>query len=126
LTILQTSLGTPWEIDTTGAILLLEDTQLKPYQVDRSLMHLKQAGKLKSVRGIILGDFPGSEPPFADSPSVRCVCERVLGPLGIPVIYGAAVGHTKRPMLTIPLGVRARLQAKGEGTLQLLEPAVVE
>ncbi|HYA63065.1 MAG TPA: LD-carboxypeptidase [Candidatus Sulfotelmatobacter sp.] len=126
LTILQTSLGTPWEIDTAGAILLLEDTQLKPYQVDRALMHLMQSGKMKNVRGIILGDFPGSEPASPDSPSVRCVCERVLGPLGIPIIYGAAVGHTKRPMLTIPLGIRARLQAKEGGTLQLLEPAVVE
>jgi len=36
LTVLQTSLGTPWEIDTDGAILVLEDTHMKPYQVDRS------------------------------------------------------------------------------------------
>lgn len=126
LTLLQTSLGTPWEIDTSGAILLLEDTQLKPYQVDRALMHLKQSGKLKNVRGIILGDFPGSEPALPDSPSVRSVCERVLAPLGIPIIYGAAVGHTKRPMLTVPLGIRARLQAKEAGALQFMEPAVVE
>ena len=126
LTILQTSLGTPWEIDTTGEILLLEDTQLKPYQVDRALMHLKQSGKLKNVRGIILGDFPGSEPPLPDRPSVRSVCERVLAPLGNPIVYGAALGHTKRPMLTIPLGIRAHLQAKEGGTLQFLEPAVVE
>jgi muramoyltetrapeptide carboxypeptidase len=126
LTILQTSLGTPWEIDTTDAILLLEDTQLKPYQVDRALMHLKQSGKMKNVHGIILGDFPGSEPTLPDSPSVHSVCERVLGPLGIPIIFGAAVGHTKRPMLTIPLGIRAHLQAKEGGTLRILEPAVVE
>lgn len=126
LSILQTSLGTPWELDTDGAILLLEDTHIKPYQVDRALMHLKQAGKLNNVRGVILGEFPGSEPPISNSPTVREVCQRILGSLGIPVVFGAPVGHTKRPMLTIPLGIRARLRTEGEGALEFLESAVVE
>jgi len=126
LTILQTTLGTPWELDTDGAILLLEDTQMKPYQVDRALMHLKQAGKFEKVRGIILGEFPGCEPPISGSPSVRWVCEHILSPLNIPIVFGAPVGHAKRAMLTIPLGVRAKLQAKGEGILEILEPAVVD
>jgi len=105
MTILQTSLGTPWEIDTRDAILLLEDTQIKPYQVDRALMHLKQAGKLRNLRGIVLGEFPGPEPSVSGSPTVREVCQRLLASLGIPLVFGAAVGHTKRPMLTIPLGL---------------------
>jgi muramoyltetrapeptide carboxypeptidase LdcA involved in peptidoglycan recycling len=46
--------------------------------------------------------------------------------LKIPVVYGAPIGHTKRPMLTLPLGVRAKLVAKGEGALEILESAVVE
>jgi muramoyltetrapeptide carboxypeptidase len=126
LTMLQTTLGTPWEIDTSDAMLVLEDTYIKPYQVDRALMHLKQAGKLDKLRGIILGEFPGSEPPVANSPTVRDVCQRILGPLSVPIIFGSPVGHTKRPMLTIPLGIRARLRASGEGTLEFLEAAVVE
>lgn len=126
LTLLQTSLGTRWEITTDDAILLLEDTQIKPYQLDRALMHLKQAGKLRNVRGVILGEFPGSEPTVPNSPTVREVCERLLVPLGVPIVYGSPVGHTKRPMLTIPLGIRAHLRAKGQGFLEFLEPAVVE
>ena len=126
LTMLQTSLGTAWEIDTTDAILLLEDTHLKPYQVDRALMHLKQAGKLRDLRGVILGEFPGSEPSVATSPSVRQVCARIFSPLGIPVLYDAPVGHTKRPMLTVPLGIRAHLKAKGAGILEFLEAAVTD
>lgn len=126
LTILQTSIGTPWELDTEGAILLLEDTHMKPYQVDRALMHLMQAGKLKKVRAIILGDFPDSKPTVSGSPTVRDVCERILVPLGVPIIFGAPIGHTTRPMLTIPLGVRAKLHADGEGKLEILEPAVVQ
>src|SRR6201999_1686496 len=47
LTLVATTLGTPWELDTRGAILLLEDRGMKPWQVDRALMHLQQAGKFK-------------------------------------------------------------------------------
>jgi muramoyltetrapeptide carboxypeptidase len=126
LTMLQTSLGTPWEIDTTDAILVLEDTYMKPYQVDRALMHVKQAGKFRDLRGVVLGEFPGCEPVAASSPTVRQVCDRIFTPLGIPVVFGAPVGHTKRPMLTVPLGIRARLQAQGEGLLEFIEPAVIE
>jgi muramoyltetrapeptide carboxypeptidase len=126
LTLVQTTLGTPWELDTTGAILLLEDRAMKPYQVDRALMHLQQAGKFHSVRGVILGEFPECDPPVAGSPSVRDVCLRLLGPLGVPIVFGAPVGHTPRAMLTIPLGVRGRLVAEREGSLTILEPAVIE
>jgi muramoyltetrapeptide carboxypeptidase len=126
LTMLQTTLGTGFEPDTEGAILVLEDRGMKPYQVDRALRHLHQAGKFKRVSGILLGDFPDCDPPAPGSPSIPQMFEAILGPLRVPIIYGAPIGHTKRPMLTLPLGVRAKLQAKGEGTLEILEPAVVD
>jgi len=126
MTLLEATLGTSWELDTDGTILILEDRAMKPYQIDRVLMHLKHAGKLSKLRGLVLGDFPDCEPPVAGSPSVRDVCARILGPLGIPIVYGAALGHTARSILTIPLGVRARLNAEGSGTLEILEPAVIE
>jgi len=125
MTLLEATIGTPWELDTKDSILVLEDRAMKPYQVDRVLMHLKQAGKFEGVRGIVLGDFPESEPAVAGGPTVREVCARILRPLGVPVVFGAPVGHTMRPMLTIPLGIRARLDADAEGTLEFLEPAVV-
>jgi muramoyltetrapeptide carboxypeptidase len=125
MTLVEATIGTPWELDTRDAILLLEDRAMKPYQVDRVLMHLKQAGQLAGVRGIVMGEFPECEPPVVGSPTVRDVCVRILGPLGVPIVFGAPVGHTPRPMLTLPLGVKARLSAKGEGVLEILEPAVV-
>lgn len=124
LTILRSTIGTPWELDTTGAILVLEDLKMKPYQVDRALTHLRQAGKLRDVRGLVLGDFPECEPPAGSDVTVRQVAERILGSLGVPVVYGAVVGHTPRPMLTLPFGVRARLETQGTGQLHILEPAV--
>jgi len=126
LTMLQATLGTNFEPTTKGTILLLEDRGVKPYQVDRMLRHLYQAGIFSGVTGIVLGDFPDCDPPAAGSPIVPEICAEILGPLGVPIVYGAPVGHTNRPMLTIPLGVKAELQAKGEGTLEILEPAVVE
>jgi muramoyltetrapeptide carboxypeptidase len=124
MTLVETTLGTPWELDTRDSILLLEDRGMKPWQVDRALMHLLQAGKFQRVRGVLLGDFPESISPVPNSPTVRDVCARILTPLGIPVVFGAPVGHTMRAMLTVPLGVRGRLISQGEGVLQIMESAV--
>jgi muramoyltetrapeptide carboxypeptidase len=124
MTLLVTTIGTPWELDTRDSILLLEDRGMKPWQVDRALMHLQQAGKFEGVHGIMLGDFPECEAPVAGSPTVLDVCERILKPLGIPILFGAPIGHTMRPMVTIPLGVRARLHVSGTGSLEILEAAV--
>ncbi len=126
MTLLETTLGTPWELDTRDSILVLEDRGMKPWQVDRALMHLRQAGKFEGVRGIVLGDFPDCKPPIEGSPTVHDVCVRILKPLGVPIVFGAAIGHTLKPMLTIPLGVRAQVRAAGSGLLEILEPAVVE
>ncbi|HKF26305.1 MAG TPA: LD-carboxypeptidase [Candidatus Acidoferrum sp.] len=124
MTLVEATLATPWELDTSGAILVLEDRGMKPYQVDRVLLHLKHAGKLKNVSAIVLGDFPDCEPPVPGSPTVREVAQRILAPLDVPVVFGAPVGHTPRPMLTLPLGAPARLVAEGQGTLKILEPSI--
>jgi muramoyltetrapeptide carboxypeptidase len=124
LTLVESTLATSWELDTSGAILVLEDRAMKPYQVDRALMHLKQAGKLSQLAGIILGDFPECEAP-PGSETVRDVAGRVLRPLDVPIAWGAPVGHTSRPMLTLPLGVQAHLSTSQGATLRILEPACV-
>jgi muramoyltetrapeptide carboxypeptidase len=125
LTLLETTLGTGWELDTRDSILVLEDRGMKPYQVDRALLHLFQAGKFHEVRGIILGDFPDSDTPKQGGPTVREVCENILLPLEIPLVFGAPIGHTSRPMLTLPLGVQAKLVASGAGNLEIQEAAVL-
>lgn len=124
ITLIENTLGTPWEFDTRSAILFLEDRGVKPYHLDRMLLHLMQAGKFHGVRGIVLGDFPDCETPEGSTVSVRDVCRRILGPLRVPIVFGAPIGHTARPLLTLPMGVRARLHAAGEGRLEILEPAV--
>lgn len=122
LTLVESTLGTPWEIDTRGAILVLEDRGMKPYQVDRALTHLRQAGKFEGITGIILGDFPECDAPMG-SEAVVDVALRILGSRNVPLVWGAPIGHTSRAMLTLPLGIRAELSATGPGVLRILEPA---
>ena len=125
LTLIETTLGTPWELKTEGAILILEDRGMKPYAIDRSLTHLRQTGKFRGIAGVILGDFPDCEVQDGDE-TVREVVERIFKPLGVPVTFGAPIGHTERAMLTLPLGVRARFIVEARAQrLDILEPACV-
>jgi len=64
MTLLEATIGTPWELDTEDSILVLEDRAMKPYQVDRVLMHLNKPVNLKACAGLCWEDFPESEPPW--------------------------------------------------------------
>ena len=124
LSLLVESLGTPYEIKTGGTILFLEDVNAKPYQVDRMLMHLKLAGKLEGVRGLIFGEMLDCR-QSADQPyTLQEVITRVVGDLGVPVAYGLRSGHVTRANITLPLGVRAALRVEDTVRLEILEPAV--
>lgn len=127
--LLSSLLGTPWEVDTRGKILLLEDVGEEPCRVHRILMHLLNAGKLDECAGICLSEFTncGAQTVrpiwHGTSLTLEDVFEHVLVPLGVPTIYGLPLGHG--PLLqTVPLGVKARLDAT-HGRLEFLEPAVV-
>lgn len=124
LTLIVSLLGTRWEPDFTGRIVLLEDVDEPPYRVDRMLVQLLLAGKLQRAAGIVFGDSPTClhGPPGRPSLALPEVLSELLGPLGIPVLYGFPCGHGPH-RATLPLGVHARLDAEA-GTLTILEPAV--
>jgi muramoyltetrapeptide carboxypeptidase len=125
LSMLVASLGTPYEIRTAGAILFMEDVAAKPFQIDRMLMHLKLAGKLDGVRGIVFGEMLDCVQPGSQSYSLEEVVTRVVGDLGIPVAYGLRSGHVSRGNITLPLGVQAQLTvAANRVELKILESAV--
>src|SRR6266481_5485737 len=123
LSILVAALGTPYEIRTAGTILFVEDIAAKPYQIDRMLMQLKLAGKLKDVRGIIFGEMLDCQQGPTQDYSLEEVVLRVVGDLGIPVAFGLRSGHVSRANITLPIGVRARLEVRGEVRLKILESA---
>jgi muramoyltetrapeptide carboxypeptidase len=125
LSILAASLGTPYEIQTKGTILFLEDVAAKPFQIDRMLMQLKLAGKLADVRGIIFGEMKDCVQTANQGYTLEEVVLRIVGSLGVPVAYGVHSGHVTSRNITLPIGVRAQLSVRsGEVKLRILESAV--
>ena len=126
LSILVSALGTPYDIRTTGTILFMEDLAAKPYQIDRMLMQLKVAGKLKGVRGIIFGEMLDCRQGPTQDYTLEEVVLRIVGDLGIPVAFGLRSGHVSRANITLPFGVKARLEVGSEVTLKILESATAK
>lgn len=126
LTLVVSTLGTPYEIDTTDAILFLEEVSEEPYKIDRMLTQLWLAGKLQTCKGIALGRFKDCErlrnPDFKVSFSLEQVLRERISSLGIPAVYGLPIGHIKSKM-TVPIGTMASLDAE-KGKLSILEPSV--
>jgi muramoyltetrapeptide carboxypeptidase len=123
LSLLIAALGTPYDIDTAGTILFMEDIAAKPFQIDRMLMQLKLAGKLKSVRGIIFGEMLDCRQSPTQEYTLEEVVLRVLEDLRIPVAFGLRSGHVSRANITLPFGVRARLEVGSQVSLKILESA---
>lgn len=123
LSILVAALGTPYDINTHGTILFLEDVAAKPFQIDRMLMQLKLAGKLKEVRGIIFGEMLDCRQSPTQDYTLEETVLRVVGDLGIPVAYGLRSGHVSRANITLPIGVKARLEVGSAVNLRILESA---
>jgi muramoyltetrapeptide carboxypeptidase len=126
LSILVAALGTPYDIQTAGTILFMEDLAAKPYQIDRMLMQLKLAGKLKGVRGIIFGEMLDCRQAPTQDYTLEEVVLRIVGDLGIPVAFGLRSGHVSRANITLPFGVKARLEVGGEVKLKILESATTK
>jgi muramoyltetrapeptide carboxypeptidase len=126
LSILVAALGTPYDIQAAGTILFIEDLAAKPYQIDRMLMQLKLAGKLKGVRGIIFGEMIDCQQAPMQDYTLEEVVLRIVGDLGIPVAFGLRSGHVSRANITLPIGVKARLEVGGEVKLKILESATTK
>ncbi|MGE3920577.1 MAG: hypothetical protein AB7F64_06500 [Gammaproteobacteria bacterium] len=107
LTIIQTTIGTPWQINTDNKILLLEDIGERGYRVDRILEHLRQADIFKNVAAVLLGDFtPGYEPNGMSL--IEPVLKRFAEACDFSVVKINGIGHNyiNYPM---PLGTISEL-----------------
>jgi len=126
LSMLVASLGTEHEIRTAGTILFVEDVAAKPYQIDRMLMQLKLAGKLKDVRGMVFGEMLDCRQSPDQDYTLEEVILRIVESLRIPVAFGLRSGHVSRANITLPIGVRARLTVDDSVELRILESATGE
>ncbi len=128
LTLFTALLGTPYGVETTDAILFLEETGEEPYDVDRMLTQLLLATKFDHVAGVVFDKCPDCQPSdykpaFSSSFSLEEVLDDRLGQLQCPVLYGLNVGHeADKP--TLPMGIQVTLDADRK-VLVLEEAAVV-
>ena len=124
LAMICSCLGTPYEIDTKGKLLFLEDIGEEVYRIDRLLTQLYHGGKLQEAKGIILGDWNDCTPEKPErSLTLMEVFKDIILPLKKPTIYNVKAGHCS-PMMTLPLGVNALMDANKK-KLVLKESAVL-
>jgi len=122
LAVLSGLMGTPFEIETAGRVLFLEDVSERLYRIDRYLAQLALADKLQSAAGVVVGSFSYEEGEQAESESaVNALLEEYLGGLGVPVVAGFPVGHA-RYNLTLPMGVPVKLDADAGRVTLLANP----
>jgi len=118
LTLIASSLGTKYELDTKGKILFLEDIGEKTYRVDNMLSQLRLAGKFEDCAGVVLGDFTDCEVEFPEfGLELDEIFRDIIVPCGRPVLSGIPAGHGETK-ITLPLGVECEIR---EAHLKVLE-----
>ncbi|HEY0307955.1 MAG TPA: LD-carboxypeptidase [Acidobacteriaceae bacterium] len=125
LSILVETLGTKYAFEAKDSILFLEDIGHKPYQWDRQLLHLRYAGVLDSVRGIVFGDMAQCVTSLAEAEKMEQVLRYALRGFPGPVMIGLRSGHVNGANVTLPLGVEVEMDLSGRNPrLHFLEAAV--
>ena len=108
-------MGTPYEIDTKGKILMIEDVGEEPYRMDRMINQLRLSGKLSDATAVVIGECSdcnsnGLNPSKVWDYSLGEVIDYYMSRLGKPVFYGLTFGHTS-DQLTLPIGGMAEVDA---------------
>lgn len=117
LTLICTTIGTSYEIDTENKILFIEDINEAPFRIDRMLSYLKSIGKFDHVRGLVFGQMPQCSPEALPE-----IILDILGEYSLPILFGFPSGHGDS-IATLPFGIRVQLDATS-GVIKLLESAV--
>ncbi|HEY9053675.1 MAG TPA: LD-carboxypeptidase [Rectinemataceae bacterium] len=111
LSLVASTMGTPWQIDPEGKIILLEDIDEAPYRIDRMLCQLALAGVFERCAGIVAASWTRCVPGEGKRTlSIPEIFEDIVAPAGKPLVMGLAAGHCS-PSLSLPLGVAYRLDA---------------
>jgi len=108
LTLLCSSIGTAWEVETTGRCLFLEEVNEPPYAIDRCLTQLRQAGKLDHLTGVLVGTFHHCGRDDQAAATIRASILDATAASGCPVIAGVPCGHGDRQM-ALPLGAECTI-----------------
>jgi len=122
LTLLCTSIGTPFEIPTENRILFIEDVDEAPYKIDRMLTYLKGLGKFDRVRGVVFGEMVRCRFPEESPDRLETVLMEILSGYDFPVLFGFPSGHGGLN-LALPFGIPVSVDTD-KRSLSLLDSAV--
>ncbi|MEK7748078.1 MAG: LD-carboxypeptidase [Nitrospirota bacterium] len=117
LTLLCTTIGTPYEIETKDRILFIEDIAEAPYRIDRMLTHLKQLKKFDHIRGLIIGQMPA-----CSSEILPEIIQDIFSDFDFPILFSFPSGHGDS-LFTLPFGVSVRIETNPP-SVTMLSPAV--
>lgn len=121
LSLVAATLGTPYQIETAGKLLLMEDIGEAPHRIERFLAQFADAGLFAAAAGFVVGQATDADD--SKTISMHQLWSDLLAPYGKPAVLGFPFGHVPQNY-ALPLGVRARLDADAK-TLTLLEAAVI-
>ncbi|NLD58361.1 MAG: LD-carboxypeptidase [Clostridiales bacterium] len=123
LSLVAQLIGTPWQIDARGKILLLEDVGEYTYRLDGMLTQLRHAGLFRDCAGVVLGGFTDCRDEYEGfGATVEALVRDIVAPAGKPVLAGFSIGHVDKK-ITVPLGAMCALDAD-ELRLTILEGAL--
>lgn len=123
LSSLRCLLGTPWEPRWDGAILAVEDAFKPTDLLDQTFTHLRDAGVLDKIAGLIVGESVGCEPTAGIT--VTDMVEDLCHEYAWPLAQGLPYGHTPRKY-TLPVGATLRMDSAGEHPLTFVSPWVAD
>ncbi len=112
LSLLSASMGTPYEVDTEGRILFMEEVCESITKIEKWIYHLRNAGKLKQCSGILLGQFTNIKNYSEDYDYICCLKDALAG-IEIPVMYDIQSGHGQK-LMTIPMGAICSMDTETE------------
>jgi len=124
LSIMASLLGTSYEPQTEGKLLFLEDVNAKPYQIDRMLWQMREAGKFEGITGIVFGEMLECNQPGGSATLLEEVILHFFEEFDGPIAIGLRSGHVSRGNVTLTMGVKAELNVGKETRLRMVEAAV--
>jgi len=123
LTLVAALMGTPYQLDTRGKLLFLEEIDEEPYRVDRMLTQMALGGLFEDCAGVIFGTWTNCEPKKREGFSVWDVVQNIVVPYEKPTIWNIQIGHGAVNM-ALPFGVEATLDATA-GKLTIEESVTI-
>lgn len=122
LSLLYSLQGTPWQLETSGKIMMIEDLSEYLYHIDRMMQNLRLTGQLKNLAGLVVGgftDMKDNESPFGKS-AYEIILESVKD-YQFPVCFDFPVGHIPKN-LSLMLGAKYSLEVGNTCTLKRIQP----